>query len=104
VFATLNGAKTLHLDHKTGSLTPGKEADVILLNAEALNVAPLNNVPGAVVTLMERHNVESVIVAGQVRKWKGALIGHDVEARRRQLSASRDHLFAAAGVKVRLFD
>ena len=71
-FATINGAKHLRLDGKTGSLTPGKEADIILLDATALNVAPLNNVPGAVVSLMDRTNVETVIVAGKVRKWKGS--------------------------------
>jgi 5-methylthioadenosine/S-adenosylhomocysteine deaminase len=38
--ATIEGAKGLRLDHKTGSLTPGKEADIILLDAEAINVAP----------------------------------------------------------------
>ena len=70
-FATINGAKHLRLDGKTGSLTPGKEADIILLDATALNVAPLNSVPGAVVSLMDRTNVETVIVAGKVRKWKG---------------------------------
>jgi len=48
-FATINGAKHLRLDKKTGSLTPGKEADIIILDATALNVAPLNNVPRAVV-------------------------------------------------------
>jgi cytosine/adenosine deaminase-related metal-dependent hydrolase len=45
------GAKDLKLDRKVGSLTPGKEADILLLDATALNVAPLNHVPGAVVTL-----------------------------------------------------
>src|SRR5262245_44148258 len=64
-FATINGAKHLRLDGKTGSLTPGKEADIIILDATALNVAPLNNVPGAVVALMDRTNVEPVIVAVQ---------------------------------------
>ena len=63
--ATIEGAKGLKLDHKTGSLTPGKEADIVLLDAEALNVAPLNNAAGAVVTLMERTNVDTVLVAGQ---------------------------------------
>src|SRR5258706_3743689 len=67
-FATINGAKHLRLDKKTGSLTPGKEADIIILDATAINVAPLNNVPGAVVSLMDRSNVETVIVAGEVRK------------------------------------
>ncbi len=52
-FATIEGTKGLHLDRKVGSLSPGKEADLILLDAEALNVAPLNSVPGAIVTLME---------------------------------------------------
>jgi 5-methylthioadenosine/S-adenosylhomocysteine deaminase len=36
--AILEGAKDLKLDHKVGTLTPGKEADIILLNAEAINV------------------------------------------------------------------
>src|SRR6185295_10562036 len=74
-FATINGAKHLRLDGKTGSLKPGKEADIILLDATAPNVAPLNHVPGAVVQMMERSNVETVIVAGKVRKWKGRLVG-----------------------------
>ena len=71
-YATMNGAKALRLDGKTGSLTPGKEADIIILDADAINVAPLNHVPGAVVSLMERSNVETVIVAGKIRKWKGS--------------------------------
>src|SRR2546422_5598679 len=74
-YGTVNGAKALRLDDKTGSLTPGKEADIIILDAEAINVAPLNQVPGAVVSLMDRTNVETVIVAGKVRKWKGRLLG-----------------------------
>ena len=44
----------------------------------AINVAPLNQVPGAVVSLMERTNVETVIVAGKVRKWKGKLLDVDL--------------------------
>src|SRR5215510_7986650 len=102
-FATINGAKHLRLDTKTGSLTPGKEADIIILDAEAINVAPLNQVPGAVVSLMDRTNVETVIVAGKVRKWKGKLLDVDLPRLRRQLEASRDHIFAAARVPQNLF-
>jgi 5-methylthioadenosine/S-adenosylhomocysteine deaminase len=102
-FATINGAKHLRLDGKTGSLTPGKEADIIILDATALNVAPLNNVPGAVVSLMDRTNVETVIVAGKVRKWKGKLLDVDLRHLRQQLEASRDFIFAAAGVPQNLF-
>jgi cytosine/adenosine deaminase-related metal-dependent hydrolase len=102
-FAILQGAKDLKLDAKTGSLTPGKEADIILLDATAINVTPLNNVPGAVVTLMDRSNVDTVIVAGKIRKWRGALLGADLGKLRSELEASRDRLFKAAGIEQDLF-
>jgi cytosine/adenosine deaminase-related metal-dependent hydrolase len=102
-WATINGARDLRLDKKVGSLTPGKEADIILLDAEAINVAPLNHVPGAVVSLMERSNVETVIVAGQVRKWKGRLKNVNLARLRRELEDSRDYLFAQAGIAQNLF-
>ena len=102
-FGTMNGAKALRLDSKTGSLTPGKEADIIILDATRINVAPLNQVPGAVVSLMDRTNVETVIVAGKVRKWKGQLLDVDLSNLRRQLEASRDYVFAAAGIPQDLF-
>jgi 5-methylthioadenosine/S-adenosylhomocysteine deaminase len=102
-YATMNGAKALGLDHKTGSLTPGKEADIIILDATKLNVAPLNQVPGAVVSLMDRTNVETVIVAGKIRKWKGQLLGVDLDGLRQKLEASRDHIFSAAGIPQNLF-
>jgi 5-methylthioadenosine/S-adenosylhomocysteine deaminase len=102
-YATINGAKGLRLDRKIGSLTPGKEADIIILDATAINVAPLNVVPGAVVSLMERTNVETVIVAGKVRKWKGRLLDIDLPRLRQQLEASRDYVFAKAGIPQNLF-
>src|SRR5438093_3676520 len=95
-FATINGAKHLRLDKKTGSLTPGKEADIIILDATAINVAPLNNVPGAVVSLMDRTNVETVIVAGKVREWTGKRLDVNLDNLRRQLENSRDHVFSEA--------
>ena len=102
-FATMNGAKALRLDGKVGSLTPGKEADIIILDATAINVAPLNQVPGAVVSLMDRTNVETVIVAGKIRKWQGQLLDVDVDTLRRDLENSRDYVFGKAGVPQDLF-
>ena len=93
----------LRLDQKVGSLTPGKEADIIILDASAINVAPLNSVPGAVVSLMDRTNVETVIVAGKVRKWKGRLLDVNLNRLRRELEASRDFLFSAAGIAQDVF-
>ena len=78
-------------------------ARILYLRPTKLNVAPLNKVPGAVVSLMERTNVETVIVAGKVRKWKGELLDVDLDRLRAQLEASRDYIFAAAGVPKNLF-
>jgi cytosine/adenosine deaminase-related metal-dependent hydrolase len=102
-YATINGAKHLRLDHKTGTLTPGKEADIIILDGTHINVFPVNHVPGAVVTMMERSNVETVIVAGKVRKWKGKLLDVDLRHLRRQLESSRDFLYNASGHAQNLF-
>jgi 5-methylthioadenosine/S-adenosylhomocysteine deaminase len=103
-FATINGAKHLGLDHKTGSLTPGKEADIIILDGTHINVFPVNHVPGAVVQMMERSNVETVIVAGKIRKWKGQLQDVDLPRLRQQLEASRDFIYqAATGAPPNLF-
>jgi 5-methylthioadenosine/S-adenosylhomocysteine deaminase len=102
-FATINGAKHLRLGDKTGSLKPGKEADIIILDATHLNVFPVNHVPGAVVQMMDRSNVETVIVAGKVRKWKGKLLDVDLNRLRDQLEDSRDFLYQKAGVPQNLF-
>ena len=103
-YATVNGAKALRLDAKTGSLTKGKEADIIILDATALNVAPLNQVPGAVVSLMDRTNVETVIVAGNIKKWKGKLMNVNIPKLRQELEASRDYVFTAANIPPALRD
>jgi cytosine/adenosine deaminase-related metal-dependent hydrolase len=102
-YATINGAKHLGLDGKTGSLTPGKEADIIILDGTHLNVFPVNHVPGAVVQMMERSNVETVIVAGKVRKWKGKLLDVNLRSLRNRLENTRDFLYSAVGVPQDLF-
>jgi hypothetical protein len=52
---------------------------------------------------MERSNVETVIVAGEVRKWKGRLLGANVDRLRHELENSRDYLFGAADIPQNLF-
>jgi hypothetical protein len=52
---------------------------------------------------MERSNVETVIVAGKIRKWKGRLLGANLHRLRRELEQSRDYLFNAAGIPQDLF-
>jgi cytosine/adenosine deaminase-related metal-dependent hydrolase len=96
-FATLRGAIANRLEARTGSLTPGKDADVILLRADLINVLPLNNAYGAVVLGMDTSNVDTVLVAGRARKRSGSLVGVDLERVRRDAEQSRDRILEAAG-------
>jgi 5-methylthioadenosine/S-adenosylhomocysteine deaminase len=96
-FATINGAVANHLDRKIGTLAPGKEADIILLRSDAINVAPMNNAYAAVVQAMDTSNVDTVIIAGQIRKRQGQLVGVDLTRLRQQAQASRDYIVQKAG-------
>ena len=74
-FGTIEGARANGLERKIGTLTPGKEADIILLRTDLLNVMPMNNAVGAVMTSMSPQNVNTVLIAGKVVKRKGQLLG-----------------------------
>jgi 5-methylthioadenosine/S-adenosylhomocysteine deaminase len=102
-FATVEGARCALLDHKVGTLTPGKEADIVLLRADRLNVWPLNNVPGAVVNLMNPMNVDAVFIAGKARKWRGALVDVDMPRVLRLVQEARDNVIRRAGFATDLF-
>jgi 5-methylthioadenosine/S-adenosylhomocysteine deaminase len=96
-FATNDGAKACGLDHKTGSLTPGKEADIVLIDTDAMSLIPVNNPVSAVVEFSHIGNVDTVIVAGKVMKRNGKLVGVDFPAFRKRVDAARDGLFERAG-------
>jgi 5-methylthioadenosine/S-adenosylhomocysteine deaminase len=99
-FATIEGARANGLDHKVGTLTPGKEADVILLNTNRVNVMPINDPVGAVVWGMDTSNVDSVFVAGKALKRHGKLIGHDLKQIQKLVYESRDYVVATSGFKL----
>jgi cytosine/adenosine deaminase-related metal-dependent hydrolase len=95
-FATIEGARVAHLDHKAGALAPGKEADILMLRTDDLNVFPLSNAPGAVVMLMETSNVDTVFVAGKIMMWKGKPVGVDPGRLRRLADGAREGILARA--------
>ena len=92
--ATLGGAQAAHLDHLVGSLTPGKIADIVVLNARTLNTAPMSHATGAVVHHMDTSNIDTVIVGGEIVKHDGRLQGVDVDAALTELSRSAESLFS----------
>ena len=96
-FATIAGANALGLGSRTGSITPGKDADLVILDASRLNVWPLNNAAGSVVNLMNPMNVETVFIAGKVMKWRGALVGVDEQKIKTMAATARDGVVKRAG-------
>jgi cytosine/adenosine deaminase-related metal-dependent hydrolase len=89
--ATINGAHVAGLADRTGSLTPGKRADVVLIDARAINVAPVHDAAAAVTLCADVSNVDTVLVDGVVRKRGGRLLA-DVEHARQLVEASKDYL------------
>jgi cytosine/adenosine deaminase-related metal-dependent hydrolase len=76
--ATIGGAQALGLGEVTGTLTPGKRADVIVVRADGLNFTPLNAPEAQVVLCAQPHNVDAVFIDGVCHKRDGELVGHDV--------------------------
>jgi cytosine/adenosine deaminase-related metal-dependent hydrolase len=92
--ATVAGAAANRLLDKVGTLTPGKEADIVVLNARNINTWPMNNVPGTIVTMMNPRHVRDVLIAGRVVYWHGALVGWDIERLLRQTEQARERVLA----------
>jgi cytosine/adenosine deaminase-related metal-dependent hydrolase len=87
-WATVEGARMLGLDHRIGSLTPGKAADLVMLNATDLNLWPVHDPISTVVTQAGASNVEAVMIAGLWKKKHGELLLADRAGKLAALAAS----------------
>jgi cytosine/adenosine deaminase-related metal-dependent hydrolase len=97
--ATADGARVAGLDRMTGSIEPGKQADVIVLRTDRPNVFPINDPIGAVVWGMDTSNVDWVFVAGRSLMRNGVLQA-DVQRARDLAVAARQRVVAASGLAV----
>ena len=95
-FATIEGAHCANLADRIGTLTPGKEADIVVLRADRLDVWPLNNAAMTVVNMMNPSHVETVFIGGKVKKWRGNLVGVDVPGVLRLVEEARDGVLRRA--------
>jgi len=102
-FGTINGARCANVEGKVGTLTPGKDADLLMLKADSIDVWPLNNAYGAVVNLMSPGHVEAVFIAGRVKKWRGTLVSVDMPRVLQSMRDSRDGLLRRANFPIELF-
>ena len=89
---TMGGAAGSGLAGKVGMLKPGYEADIVLLETNDLRVAPVNNAPGAVVTMMDTSNVRHVMVKGEFKVWNFQLVGWKVQDLINKITKSRDNI------------
>ncbi|MFE2065265.1 amidohydrolase family protein [Streptomyces sp. NPDC059467] len=97
-FATLQGARTNGLADVTGSLTPGKKADLLVIRAEDLNNMPLNDPIGTIVLGSDARNISAVLINGEPRKWAGQVLDVDLAALRDEVRASREYVLDTPAV------
>jgi cytosine/adenosine deaminase-related metal-dependent hydrolase len=95
-WATIEGAKVAGVADRTGSITPGKKADLVIIDTKAVNVSPVIDPVGAVVCAADISNVRTVLVDGRVVKDDFRLAA-SLDQPRRQVEASRDFLVSEFG-------
>jgi cytosine/adenosine deaminase-related metal-dependent hydrolase len=101
-WATIGGARAFLLEDKIGTLSPGKKADIVMLRANDINMAPVYDPIYSIVEIASAGNVDSVIIDGIVRKQNGRLtFPADVLARRLdELAESGTRIMNEAGYRV----
>ncbi len=102
--ATIQGARVNGVSDRVGTLTPGKRADIVGINALDWNTMPLNNAYGTVVTGADTRNVELVLIDGAVKKWKQKLVGFELQTVRRMVEESRDYVLEKSGFERNLLE
>ena len=63
--ATINGARALGLDSRIGTIEEGKDADIVLINTDDVNMTPLNDPLSAIVFAADRKNIDTVFCRGE---------------------------------------
>jgi cytosine/adenosine deaminase-related metal-dependent hydrolase len=94
-FATMGGAQAWHLQHETGSLTPGKQADVAIIDMRGAHLDGFGDPVTMMILGAGPADVETVVVGGQVVKRDGELVGPHIGKARQLMRESRAHLRTA---------
>ena len=92
---TIEAAAACGLDHRIGSLEPGKQADIVMLRADTPGLVPLIDPIGAAVLAAGVHNVDAVFVAGRAVKRDGRFVDLDLPRVLDLASSSHARLLAA---------
>jgi 5-methylthioadenosine/S-adenosylhomocysteine deaminase len=76
--ATIGGARSMHMDDQVGSLTPGKRADLIMVDTRHINLGVVAEPAHALVEAAQPSNVDTVMIDGRILKRHGQLTAIDV--------------------------
>lgn len=93
-WATIDAARALGLEDRVGSLAVGKQGDIILIEAGAINMRPVHDPVASVVFHAGPQNVDSVFVAGRAMKRGGKLLNGDIPALLDRLADSGARIMA----------
>jgi cytosine/adenosine deaminase-related metal-dependent hydrolase len=97
-WVTIEGARMLGQEDRIGSITPGKQADLLLLRADGLNLQPIHDPISTVVMQSNASNIDSVMVAGVWRKRHGRLLCDDLDSKLEELGESARRIREAVGL------
>ena len=91
-WVTTGAAKIAGLDCKVGSLTPGKQADIVMLRADDINMVPAHDLVGCVVMQASPANVDTVMIAGRIVKRSGKLLFNNLQNKMAALQSSGERI------------
>jgi cytosine/adenosine deaminase-related metal-dependent hydrolase len=94
---TVEGARMLGMQDRLGTISPGKQADLVFIRADALNLWPVHDPVATVVMQANLANIDSVMVAGEWRKRDGKLLFRDLDRVKAELSRSGSRILAELG-------
>jgi cytosine/adenosine deaminase-related metal-dependent hydrolase len=97
-WVTFEGARMLKSLDRIGSLKVGKQADLVMIRADDLNMQPVHNPVSTVVMQTSLANIDSVMIAGQWKKRAGKLLGVELTPKIAALNASGKKIISALGI------
>jgi cytosine/adenosine deaminase-related metal-dependent hydrolase len=97
-WVTVEGARMLKAFDRIGSLKVGKQADLVMIRADDLNMQPVHNPVSSVVMQTSLANIDSVMIAGQWKKRAGKLLGVDLAPKIAALNVSGKKITSALGI------
>ncbi len=98
-FATIEGARVCGIEDRTGSLTPGKQADVVMIRGDDTNTYPVIDPVSTVVLQADTRNVDTVLVRGRILKESGELVDADLRSARERAASSLEFLLGHTAIQ-----